>query len=200
MSSKLGHGPGKRTHPLVWMAAIICTVIAVAVIVTGIVAFAGYMVIHPRIPVITIVSAHLDKILYDMAGLLETQVTIVVRAQNGNAKAHASFSDTRFQLSYQGVVIAKLVADPFEVRKNDSMEFYYVVPSSSIPLDPNQMAELDFELKEDLITFDLKGNSRARWRVGLLGSLKFWCHLNCELKFHPSNGTYMNSPCSSKAK
>lgn len=98
------------------------------------------------------------------------------------------------------MMIARLVAEPFDVKKNDSVEFNYVVPSSSIPLSPEQMDEVDAALKQDKITFDLKGNSRARWRVSRLGSVKFWCHLNCQLKFHPLNGTYMNAPCSSRAK
>ncbi|KAF3449242.1 hypothetical protein FNV43_RR09970 [Rhamnella rubrinervis] len=194
------HGPERRTHPLIWLAAVICTVIALAVIIVGIVVFVGYLVSHPRVPVITVFDAHLDKFSTDMAGLLETQVTIQVKAENDNSKANASFSDTRFTLSFQGITIAQLVADPFEVKKNDSLQFYYVVPSSSIPLDPQQMEEVDLALKQDVIMFDFKGEARARWRVWLLGSLKFWCHLNCQLKFHPLNGTYMNAPCSSRAK
>lgn len=200
MLRKFKHGSEKRTHPLVWIAAIICTIIAVAVIILGVVVFVVYLINHPRIPVITVVDAHLDKISSDIAGLLETQVTIQVKAENDNSKAKASFSDTSFVLSFQGLVIAKLVAEPFEVKKNDSLQFYYVVPSSSIPLDPQQMEEVDMALKQDVITFDLKGDSKARWRVWLLGPLKFWCHLNCRLKFHPLNGTYMNAPCSSRAK
>ncbi|KAH7515082.1 hypothetical protein FEM48_Zijuj11G0158300 [Ziziphus jujuba var. spinosa] len=193
-------GSEKRTHPLIWFAAIICAIIATAVIIAGVGVFIGYMVIHPRVPVIAVVDAHLDKIQSDIAGLLETQVTILIKAQNDNAKAHASFSDTSFILSFQGMMIAKLVAEPFEVKKNDSVEFNYVVPSSSIPLTPDQMDDVDLALKQDKITFDLRGNSRARWRIGLFGSVKFWCHLSCRLKFHPLNGTYMNAPCSSRAK
>lgn len=200
MPKKLIHGPEKRTHPLVWCLAILCTVVAIAVIITGIIVFVGYLVIHPSVPVISVVSAHLDKIQNDLAGLLEAQLTIVVKAENDNAKAHASFSDTNFVLSFQGISIARLVADPFEVAKNGSVEFPYKVESSSIPLSPEEMQQVDMALKQDQITFDLKGSSRARWRVGLLGSVKFWCHLNCQLKFHPLTGIYMNSPCTSRAK
>ncbi|PON76164.1 late embryogenesis abundant protein [Trema orientale] len=195
--------PEKPTHPLVWCIAILCTVAAIAVIITGLVVFVGYLIIHPSAPVISVVSAHLDKIQNDLAGLLEIQVTIVIKAENDNAKAHASFSDTDFVLSFQGIPIARLVADPFEVPKNESVEFPYKVESSSIPLSPDEMQQVDLALKQDQITLDLKGSSRARWRVlsvAPLRSVRFWCHLNCQLKFHPMTGIYKNSPCTSRAK
>lgn len=162
--------------------------------------FVGYLVIHPRVPVISVTNAHLDLLRNDLAGLLQTQLTIVVRAQNGNAKAHATFSDISFNLTYQGQDIAVLVADPFEVPKNSSKDLNYVVQSSSIPLTPDQMEEVNESWKQNEIGFDLKGNARTQWRVGPLGSVKFLCHLNCRLKFHPMNGTYIPSRCSSKSK
>lgn len=194
------HDPRKPTNPLIWGLAIICTVISVAVIIVGIVLFVGYLVIHPRVPFISVTAAHLDNIRYDQDGLLETQVTIDILAENDNARAHSSFSDTSFILSFGGLKIAKLVAEPFDVDKNSSTHFNYLVQSSQIPLDRPRMEEVDLSLKRDLITFDLKGMSRARWKVGRFGSAKFVCHLDCQLRFKPSNGTYLRSHCSSKSK
>ena len=190
----------KGTHPFIWCLAIICTLICIAVIITGIAVFIGYMVIHPRIPILSVANATLGTMRYSQSGLLETQMTIIIRAENDNIKAHASFSDTAFILSFQGLVIAKLVADPFDVEKNSSIYFGYEVTSDEIPLDSGRMHQVDLSLKKKVITFDFKGNSRTQWRVWLLGSVKFWCHLDCQLRFHTSNGTYINSRCSSKTK
>lgn len=55
---------GGRTHPLIWCAAIICAVIAVAVIVAGIIVFVSYIIVHPRIPIISVLSASLDTFRY----------------------------------------------------------------------------------------------------------------------------------------
>lgn len=193
-------GAGGRTNRLVWLAAIICTIFAISVVVCGIVVFIAYMVIHPRVPVMSITSAHLDLLKNDYAGLLQTQISIVVTAKNGNAKAHASFSNIRFNLTYQGQGIAMLVADPFEVPKNSSNDLNYVVQSSSIPLTPDQMEEVDDSWKRNEISFDFKGAARTRWRVGPIGSVKFLCRLSCKLKFHPVNGSYIPSRCTSKSK
>ncbi|KAL4323854.1 hypothetical protein GQ457_11G020240 [Hibiscus cannabinus] len=191
----------RKTNPLVWCAAIICTVLTVAVIIAGIVTFIGYLVIHPMVPYVSVIDAHLDHMQLDYAGILEIQVTILIRAKNGNEKAHASFSDSRYSLGLNGEVVAQLVAPPFDVGKNSSVDFNYVVPSSPIPLGPEQAEDVDVGLKKDLIIFDLKGGTRVRWRIGgHLGSVRFLCHLDCQLHFHPLNGTYIPSRCSSKAK
>nr|POE71795.1 hypothetical protein CFP56_65787 [Quercus suber] len=118
------------------------------VIITGIAVFIGYMVIHPRIPTLSVANAHLDTMQYSQAGLLETAMNIIIRAENDNTKAHASFSDTSFILSFQGLVLAKLVADPFDVSKNSSIDFNYVVTSSEIPLDSARMHQVDLALKQ----------------------------------------------------
>ncbi|KAB2031447.1 hypothetical protein ERO13_D05G290066v2 [Gossypium hirsutum] len=107
----------RATNPLVWCAAIICTILTVAVIIAGIATFIGYLVIHPRVPYVSVMDAHLDHIQIDYAGILEIQVTILIRAQNGNEKAHASFSDSSYSLSLNGEVVAQLVAPPFEVGR-----------------------------------------------------------------------------------
>ncbi|PPS18797.1 hypothetical protein GOBAR_AA01767 [Gossypium barbadense] len=186
--SKFSTSRERATHPLVWCGAIICTILTIAVIIGGIVTFIGYLVIHPRVPYVSVMDAYLDHIQIDYAGILEIQVTILIRAKNGNEKAHASFSDSSYSLSLNREVVAQLVAPPFEV------------PSSPIPLRPDQAEDVDAGLKKDLIIFDLKGSSRVRWRIGSLGSVRYLCRLDCQLRFHPLNGTYIPSRCSSKAK
>lgn len=200
MAIKLTTGEHQTTHPLIWCFAIVCTILAIAVIIAGIVVFIAYLAIHPRVPYITVVYANLDRMEFDPAGLLQTQITVVLRMQNDNRKAHASFYDTRFSLLFDGLEVARLVAYPFDVRKNDSVAFHYVAQSQPIPLDPEQQELVDMSLKQDVLKFNLKGSSRTRWRVGAIGSVKFWCHLDCQLRFRPSNGSYIPSRCSSRAK
>ncbi|KAK4741267.1 hypothetical protein SAY87_024855 [Trapa incisa] len=192
---------GRHTHPLIWCAAIICAILAIAVIVVGIIVFVGYIIVHPRIPFISVLSASLDTFRYDETGLLVTQVTIDIRAENDNAKAHASYQDVSFFLIFGGMEIAKLVAYPFDVVKSGKEDFHFVVESRPIPLDPKNMELASLSLRQDDIAFDLKGKFRAQWRVGLLGSVKFWCHLDCKFHFHPSNLSYTSrDSCTSRAK
>nr|AAV68887.1 hypothetical protein AT5G45320 [Arabidopsis thaliana] len=52
------------TSPFIWCAAIICAIISIVVIVGGIIVFVGYLVIHPRVPIISVADAHLDFLKY----------------------------------------------------------------------------------------------------------------------------------------
>ncbi|KAL5711549.1 hypothetical protein ACHQM5_021987 [Ranunculus cassubicifolius] len=196
---KLKNLDPKRTHPLVWCAAVICTVIAIAVIITGLVIFIGYMIIRPTVPFITVTYAHMDGFNYDQVGQMDTQITLVIKAENDNARAHATFSDLSFILYFQRLEIAELRANTFDVAKNTSVDYQYVVPSRSIPLEPRGMEAVDAYMKQGYIAFQLQGAVRTRWRVGVVGSVKFWSHLSCQLKFLISNGTSINSRCNSKS-
>ncbi|WVZ07101.1 hypothetical protein V8G54_020447 [Vigna mungo] len=77
----------------------------------------GYYLHRDRVPVISVNNAHLDLLRNDYAGLLQTQLTIVVTPKNGNARAHATFSDITFNINYQGHDIAILVADPLRCQR-----------------------------------------------------------------------------------
>lgn len=192
-------GPERRTNPLIWCAAIICTILTVAVIITGMVVFIGYMVIRPKVPQMSVASANLDRFSYDMASVLTLRVSIIIKAENDNSRAHASFYETSYTLSFHGVKVAYLNADPFDVPANSSKYLYYPVESSSIPLTPEEGEVAELFLRRNQVVFDIRGNTRTRWRVGLLGSVKFWLHLNCQLKF-PLNGTTIYPRCSTKSK
>ncbi|KAL2902116.1 NDR1/HIN1-like protein 26 [Bienertia sinuspersici] len=188
-----------KTHPLIWCAAIICTLITIIVIITGMVVFIGYLVIRPKMPYVSVQYAHLDRFDYTQAGVLNTEITILFKAQNDNLQAHASFSDFIYYLNFHGMKIARLKNMPFEVDKNSSKLFNYDVQSFSIPLDPDHMAMVDRSLKINKISFDLWGHTRTRWRVGPFKSVKFWLRLNCQLHFQVG-GNSIGSHCSSKSK
>ncbi|KAK4364803.1 hypothetical protein RND71_016161 [Anisodus tanguticus] len=116
----------------------------------------------------SVVSAQLDKFAYDRASVLVVKVSIVIKAQNDNSKAHASFYETSHTLSFHGVKIAYLNADPFDVPANHSTDLYYPVESSPIPLKPEEGEVIDLFLRRGQVVFDIRGNTRTRWRVGIL--------------------------------
>ncbi|CAK9143706.1 unnamed protein product [Ilex paraguariensis] len=196
---KLVLRPQRPTNPLIWCFAIICTVLAIAVIIVGIVVFVIYVVERPKMPSVSVTYAHLDNIYYDQARTLSVKISIVIKVVNDNAKAHTSFYDMSYVLGFYGVEIAKLGADPFDVRKNSSIEFNYLVKSSSIPLSLGETETVNLSLRQNRMSFDLKGATKTRWRVGLVGSVKFWLNLNCELHL-PVNGSSIYPHCTTKSK
>lgn len=191
-------GPERRTNPLIWCVALLCTFITLAVIVTGIIVFIGFIIVRPKVPQMSVRSANIDTFAYDMSNLLSIKVSIVINAENDNVRAHATFYDTLYTLYFHDVKVAYLRADPFDVLKNTTIQLYYPVESTSIALTPQEGANAEVALNQKLVGLDLKGSSRTRWRLGLVGSVKFWLHLNCKLKL-PLDGSTIYPKCSTKS-
>ncbi|KAI3692145.1 hypothetical protein L6452_31954 [Arctium lappa] len=193
-------GPQRRTNPLIWCFAFICAIVAIIVIIAGIVVFVGYLAIRPKVPLLYLHAARLDKLIYDQTGVLAVRLTLIIKAENHNLKAHVTYYNTKLILGYHhGLSIAQLVADPFDVRKNTTTELSYVVESSPIPLDPAEQDVTQQALvKGKTLTFFLRGNSRTRWRVGPLGSVKFWLHMNCRILL-PINGSVVYPHCTTRS-
>lgn len=191
---------GRNTNPLVWIAAIVCAILTIAVIIIGVVVFAIYMIYQPKVPYIKVAYAQLDNLIYDQTGLLEIEMTLTLVAENDNRKAHASFSDQRFLLQFHGIDVVKLQADPFDVPKNNSVVLDYHFRSGPIPLDEWAMDTMDVALKQGIVPFDLNGHTRARWRVGILLSVRYWTNFDCRLRFFWPNGSAINLDCSSKIR
>ncbi|URD96904.1 hypothetical protein MUK42_28810 [Musa troglodytarum] len=190
---------GRHTSWLVWLAAIVCAILAIVVIITGIVVLAIYLIYQPRMPYIKVADAQLKNLGYDQSGLLEIEMALKLVAENDNTKVHAIFSDQSFILQFHGIDVAELRADPFDVVKNSSFNLNYLFQSSPIPLDEVAMETMDMALKRGVIPFDLNGQARTRWRVGIFLSLMFWAHLSCQLHFFWPNGSTINLDCSSKS-
>ncbi|XP_024964958.1 NDR1/HIN1-like protein 12 [Cynara cardunculus var. scolymus] len=192
-------GPQRRTNPLIWFLAFICAIIAIIVIIAGIIVFIGYLAIRPKVPLLYVNAARLDEVMYDQTGVLSVRLILIIKAENHNLKAHVTYYNTKLILRYHGLSIAQLVADPFDVRKNTTKELSYVVESSPIPLEPAQQDLTQQALeKGTTMPFFLKGNSRTRWRVGPLGSVKFWLHMNCRILL-PINGSIVYPHCTTKS-
>lgn len=202
MAPKLILRRGDRTNPLIWALAIICAGFAVAVILTGIVVFAIYLIYQPKTPYIWLSMAHLDLLDYDQMGLLSTQLSLTLVAVNPNMRAHATFSDLELALRFVDgeIELALLRAEDLSVEKNGSATLNYVARSEAVPLDEAGREALDASLKAGIITFQMVGQVRTRWRIGVIVSVKLWTHLSCALRFGVLNGTAVGLHCSSKSR
>lgn len=191
---------GRHTNPLVWVAAILCSILAIAVIAGGIVVFAIYMIYKPRVPYIKVAYAQLDSLDYDQFGFLEIEMALTLVAENDNERVHTSFSDQSILLQFHGIDVAVLQAEPFEVAKNSSVDLNYLFQSRSVPLDDSAMETMDVALKQGVVPFELNGHARTRWRVGVFLSLRSFTHLHCQLHFFWPNGSAIDLDCTSKAR
>ncbi|KAK1367693.1 hypothetical protein POM88_033785 [Heracleum sosnowskyi] len=193
-------GPQRRTNAIIWFAAIFCAIVAIAVVAIGLFVIISYLVIHPTTPTVSVSYANLDKFNYNQLGILDVQVRIVIKAKNGNVKNHAEFYGLVLALNFHGLPVAKLVNKPFNVKKNDSREFVYEVKADQIPLRSVYRDYVQSSLTKNEVSFEMKGKVKTRWRVWVVGSVKFSLNMDCDLQFFMPNGSFTyRSPCSSKS-
>jgi hypothetical protein len=184
----------ERTRRWAWRAVIVlCTVLAIAVIVAGAVVFSVFLLYKPRMPALVVSGARLRDLQYGQDGAIAyLQASITILAENNNSKADASFSSVDLALGFHGADVALLRADPFVVARRSALPLRYNVQSAGLALDPAGMQAMDEALRAGVVPLDLFGKARTRWKVGVFVNLKFWTRINCRLRFFfPGNGTVM---------
>ncbi|KAL5199387.1 hypothetical protein ABZP36_020590 [Zizania latifolia] len=193
-----------KSSRLAWALVILCTLLAIAVIVTGATVFAVYLIYKPRMPYLLVSDAQLLRLDYDQGGTIQyLQVLIVVQARNTNSRADASFSRVNLAVRFHGADVAWLRARPFVVARESSVPLAYNVVSGGQTLSPDGMRAMDQSLKSGVVPLDLLGRARTRWKVGIFTSVQFWTRIACRLHFFfPGNGTVMptdRNTCTSKS-
>ncbi|KAJ1255979.1 hypothetical protein BS78_K122300 [Paspalum vaginatum] len=184
----------RRTSGLwAWAAVLLCTALAVAVILAGTAVFAVFLLYRPRTPYLAVSDARLEQLQYGQGGAIDyLQVSITVLAVNNNSKTDASFPAVDLAVGFNGDDVALLRAQPFVVARKSSLPLQYDVVSAGRALDPAGMQAMDEALKAGVVPFDLFGKARTRWKVGVFARLRFWTRLSCRLRFFfPGNGTVM---------
>ncbi|XP_066342083.1 uncharacterized protein [Miscanthus floridulus] len=176
-----------------WATVLLCTALAVGVILAGVAVFAVYLIYRPSMPYLTVSDARLERLEYGQDGAIDyLQASITVVAVNNNSKADASFSSMDLVVGFQGADVALLRAQPFVVPRESSLPLPYHVVSAGRALDAAGTEAMDKALKAGVVPFDLFGKARTRWKVGVFANLRFWTRISCRLRFFfPGNGTVM---------
>ena len=178
----------RRTKPIIWFAACVCAILAVAVTIGGAAVISVYVANRPKIPHLQVTGGHLDRLSYDQKGILDLALQLSVSAVNSNGKAHAVISQVDLRLSFAAAPLAVLAADAFEIGKNSSRVLNYEVETAAAPLDAAAMEKMDLALKNGRVEFGLVGRARTRWHIGPVVSVNIWTHLDCTLPFFYPGG------------
>ncbi|XP_062178961.1 NDR1/HIN1-like protein 1 [Phragmites australis] len=191
----------RRSSGVVWAMVILCTLLAIGVIVTGATVFAVYLLYKPKMPYLLVSDARLVALEYDGTGTIQNLVlSLTIQAENTNSKANASFSRVDLAVGFRGAEVAVLRARPFSVARRSSVPLRYQVVSAGRPLSPDGMRYMDGALKAGVVPLDLFGKARTKWKVGIFVSLRFWTRISCRfLFFFPGNSTAMPIDCRSRS-
>ncbi|XP_010478946.1 PREDICTED: uncharacterized protein LOC104757857 [Camelina sativa] len=189
----------KNPGPFVWCAAIICAIVLISLVSICLVLFICFTVVHPRIPIISVVDGHLDFFRYDdIGGVLQANISLSIQVHNTKANTYRVFDEAYYEIRYEVQPITGIRIGMFEAKKEGPMVLPFLCPIM-IQLNPPQRQALEFEVKRNLIRFEIIGASKTWWQFGLLRLVKLKSDLRCELRFTPSNGSYIPSVCTSSA-
>ncbi|CAL4989298.1 unnamed protein product [Urochloa decumbens] len=180
----------------VWAMVVLCTVLAIGVIIAGVAVFAVYIFFKPKMPYLVVSDAQLVLLQYDQGGTIQSlQMSITIRAENNNSKADATFSSVDLALGFHGADVVLLRSEPFTVPRESSLPLPYNVAVAPGPaLDAAGMQAMDESLKAGVVPFDLFGKARTRWKVGVFVKIRYWTRISCRLRFFfPGNGTVMRT-------
>ncbi|CAM0909817.1 unnamed protein product [Alopecurus aequalis] len=182
----------QRSSGWVWLVVVLCTLLAIGVIVAGATVFAVYLIYKPKMPYMVVTDAHLGRLVYtpDDGVIRDIQVSIGVLARNTNSKADASFSNFDIAVEFHGIALALLRARQFTVARESSVPLPYDVVSGGARLDAAGMRAMEGAIRTGAVPLDVYGKARTRWRMGIFLKVQFWTRISCRLYFNfPGNGT-----------
>ncbi|CAN6162759.1 unnamed protein product [Urochloa humidicola] len=191
----------RNSSGLVWALVILCTLLAVGVIIAGATVFAVYLIYKPKMPYLLVTDARLERLEYGQSGtILDLQVALTIQAENTNSKADATFSGVNLAVGFHGADVAFLRAGTFAVARRSAVPLRYQIVSVGRQLSPDGMQYMDGALRAGVVPLDLFGKARTTWKVGIFASLQFWTRISCRFLFnYPGNGTAMPYDCRSKS-
>ena len=121
-----GEGDKQRSSGWVWAMVILCTLLAIGVIVAGATVFAVYLIYKPKMPYLVVTDAQIGRLVYTQDGTIQDmQVAINILAKNTNSKADASFSSLDITVGFHGADLLVLRAGAFAVARQSAVPLPY---------------------------------------------------------------------------
>lgn len=195
----------RPTPPAMWLAAALCALLWLAVILGGLAVLIVYLVFRPRNPRLEIVSATLNGAYLDVGPRLNADLTLLVNISNPNAKVHVSLSYLQLDLYFDGVMLATQGVEPLEESSGEAVIRSVHMVVSEVALGA-ETAEKWREEAQGSGTATGKGVGmqvvgRFRSRSLLSGWMRYsyWLHRRCNILVGgPPVGTLIASSCASK--
>lgn len=189
----------RKTRPIAWLIAAICTLFWIIVIVAGLAVLIIYLVYRPRLPKFDISSANLNAAYLDMGYLLNADLTILGNFTNPNKKVNVDFSYVTMDLYYESSLIATRYVEPFTAIRGQSIfeDIHMVTSQVRLPLAQSQ--DLTRQMNNGRVNFDVRGLFRARSKLGGVLRYSYWLYSHCTITVAgPPTGALIGKKCTTK--
>lgn len=102
-------------------------------------------------------------------------------------------------LYYENNVIATRYVEPFSVMKRESRFADVQMVASQVRLSTGLSLELQKQMDEGRVKFEIKGLFRARSKLGGIFRYSYWMHVHCQILIGgPPTGVLIGKKCVTK--
>lgn len=192
-------GSRRKTRPITWLIAALCTLFWIIIIVGGLSVLIIYLVFHPRLPKFDISSATLNAAYLDMGYLLNADFTILGNFTNPNKKVNVDFNSVVMELYHERAFIATRYIEPFTAARRQSRFQDVHMITSQVPLTSRHSQELKRQMDNGRVKFEIKGYFRARSNLGGFLRYSYWLYSHCTITVTgPPSGVMIAKKCVTK--
>ncbi|XP_031477190.1 uncharacterized protein LOC116248501 [Nymphaea colorata] len=187
--------PSRPTNALVWCFAIFCSAFSLLLILTGVITLIVFLAVKPRHPSFDIANASLSSIYIDSPGFLNGELFILANFTNPNQRINMGFEYLNIELLFHGTLIAARAIKPFGQRSGESRLQTIQMVSRGVPLPSMLLLELQRQVRNNRIQYEIRGNFKTRAGFGL-SHITYWITRQCFVELtSPPNGVLVGRIC-----
>ncbi|KAL7241111.1 hypothetical protein ACSBR2_006689 [Camellia fascicularis] len=188
-----------KTRPHTWLIGVFCALFWLAVILGGVVVLIVYILFRPRNPKFDVASASLNAAYLDMGYLLNADMTFLANFTNPSKKATVDFSYMFVNLYFQNRLIATSFVEPFSALKAESKFRSVHLVSSQVGLSSGQSQQLQQQIANNRVRFDVRGVLKTRSNLGSLFRYSYRLYGHCIIEVTaPPSGILVGKKCTTK--
>lgn len=190
----------RKTNPCIWCIALMCSLIAIAIILSGLAVLTAYLLFHPKLPKLDITKASLNRVTLDPTTFLyNSEMVALITVTNPNGRVDIRYEYINFKLFFRSDMVATQVLPPFAQRRGNSTDLKVItMVSNDAEITPLSAQVMEIQAKNNSIEYKLVGNLRTVARLGATAQIPYWLNVNCQLHFTtPPNGVLHDHKCSS---
>lgn len=190
----------RRTNICIWCTALMCSLIVIAIILSGLAVLIGYLLFHPKLPSWDVTKASLNYIALDTTTFLyNSKMVALLSVNNHNDRVDVRYEYINFKLFFRNDVVTTQVLEPFAQRRGNSTDLKVIdMVSNDAEITPLSAQIMVSQARNGSIEYKLFGTVRTVAKLGGIARIPYWLNVNCLLHFTtPPNGVLQDHKCTS---
>lgn len=188
----------RRTHVCIWGIALLGSLLAIAIILSGLAVLIGYLLFHPKLPKLDVIKASLNNIYLDTTtDLYNSEMVALLSINNPNDRVDVRYEYINFKLFFRNDMVATQILEPFAQRRgNTTLLMALSMFSTDKIITPLSVQIMTAQARNNSIEYQLVGDLKTVAKLGTLARIPYWLNVNCRLHFTtPPKGVLQHREC-----